>query len=216
TPLTSISGNAGILFSNGDAIGREKRQMLYTDIYDDSLWLINLVENLLSVTRIEDGSMNLNLTAELMEEVVSEALSHINRKSTEHEIIVKESEDFILAKMDARLIVQVIINMVDNAIKYTPKNSQIIIDIKKREDKVVVDISDNGEGILKEDKEKIFDMFYTAGAKIADSRRSLGLGLALCKSIIIAHGGTICVRDNVPKGTVFEFTLIAEEVILHE
>ncbi|MEG1457692.1 MAG: sensor histidine kinase KdpD [Acetivibrio sp.] len=216
TPLTSISGNAGILFSNGDAIGREKRQMLYTDIYDDSLWLINLVENLLSVTRIEDGSMNLNLTAELMEEVVSEALSHINRKSTEHEIIVRESEDFILAKMDARLIVQVIINMVDNAIKYTPKNSQIIIDIKKREDKVVVDISDNGEGILKEDKEKIFDMFYTAGAKIADSRRSLGLGLALCKSIIIAHGGTICVRDNVPKGTVFEFTLIAEEVILHE
>lgn len=216
TPLTAISGNAGILLSNEDAIEKEKRKTLYADIYDDSLWLINLVENLLSVTRIEDGSMSLNLTAELMEEVISEALTHINRKSVEHKIIVQQSDDFIMAKMDARLIVQVIINIVDNAIKYTPSNSEIIIKTSKDKGNVLVEISDNGGGITDNAKSRIFDMFYTATSQIADSRRSLGLGLALCKSIITAHGGTISVKDNVPNGTIFSFTLLAEEVILHE
>ena len=216
TPLTSISGNAGILLFNENAIDPEKRKNLYADIYDDSLWLINLVENLLSVTRIEDGSMHLNLTAELMEEVIAEALHHINRKSIEHTIVVNQSEDFIMAKMDARLIVQVIINIVDNAIKYTPKNSTITITTKKENGLVTVSIADDGEGISEEAKSKIFEMFYTVGAKIADSRRSLGLGLALCKSIITAHGGTISVKDHLPHGTIFEFTLPSKEVVLHE
>ncbi|MEG0457561.1 MAG: DUF4118 domain-containing protein, partial [Oscillospiraceae bacterium] len=166
TPLTSISGNAGILLANENAIEKEKRKLLYENIYDDSLWLINLVENLLSVTRIEDGSMNLNLSAELMDEVISEALNHINRKSVEHNIIVQQSEDFIMAKMDARLIVQVIINIVDNAIKYTPENSEIIINTLKKDNTVIVSISDNGGGISDSSKEKIFDMFYTATTKI--------------------------------------------------
>ncbi|MEG2770329.1 MAG: ATP-binding protein, partial [Oscillospiraceae bacterium] len=216
TPLTSISGNAGILMSNAEKIDEEKKKELYTDIYDDSLWLINLVENLLSVTRIEDGSMNLKFTAELMDEVVSEAMRHINRKSVEHKITIAQSEDFILAKMDARLIIQVIINIVDNAIKYTPQGSEIAINTKKIGKKVVVTIADNGGGIAEDAKEKIFDMFYTANSKLADSRRSLGLGLALCKSIITAHGGEISVYNNMPRGTVFRFTLTAEEVNLYE
>ncbi|MEF9945496.1 MAG: sensor histidine kinase KdpD [Lachnospiraceae bacterium] len=216
TPLTSISGNAGILIANSEKLGEEKKQQLYVDIYDDSLWLINLVENLLSVTRIEDGTMNLKLTAELMEEVIEEALLHINRQSAEHTISVNQSEEFILAKMDVRLIVQVIINIVDNAIKYTPKHSTIAITVSKQRGQVIVEIADNGEGIPEESKERIFDMFYTDNTKIADSRRSLGLGLALCKSIITAHGGEIFVRDNRPKGAVFTFTLPAEEVTIHE
>lgn len=216
TPLTSISGNAGILMSNDEVLSRETRQSLYSDIYDDSLWLINLVENLLSVTRIEDGTMNLNLQAELIDEVIAEALSHINRRSIEHTIKVTQADELIMAKMDARLIVQVIINIVDNAIKYTPKGSVIIIDAQKDNGKVIVSVSDNGNGLSDDEKSKIFEMFYTANKQTADSRRSLGLGLALCKSIISAHNGEISVRDNKPKGTVFSFTLPSEEVILHE
>lgn len=216
TPLTSISGNAGILLSNEEAIDKEKRKALYTDIYDDSLWLINLVENLLSVTRIEDGSMSLKLSAELMEEVVAEAMAHINRKSVEHTILVEQTDEFIMARMDARLIVQVIINIVDNAIKYTHEHSEIKVRITKDRGMVTVAISDNGDGISEEAKEKIFDMFFTAATQIVDSRRSLGLGLALCKSIVNAHGGEISVKNNHPKGTVFTFTLPAEEVALHE
>lgn len=214
TPLTAISGNAGILLASEDAIEKSKRKALYADIYDDSLWLINLVENLLSVTRIEDGTMRLNLVAELMEEVIAEAMRHISRKSIEHKIVVKQSEDFIMAKMDVKLIVQVIINIIDNAIKYTPEGSEIVISTTKANGFAVVRISDNGTGISDDSKVRIFDMFYTAATEIADSRRSLGLGLALCKSIILAHGGTISVSDNKPCGSVFEFTLPLEEVTL--
>lgn len=216
TPLTAISGNAGILLSSEDAIEKEKRKALYTDIYDDSLWLINLVENLLSVTRIEDGTMRLHLTAELVEEVVSEAMHHVSRKSAQHRLCVRQSDSLLLAKMDARLIVQVLINLIDNAVKYTPEGSEIVLSTARQGDFAVVTVSDDGPGIPPQAQEKIFDMFYTAGTQAADSRRSLGLGLALCKSIITAHGGTICVGDRVPHGAVFTFTLPIEEVTLHE
>lgn len=216
TPLTSISGNAGILLSSDEVIESSKRKLLYQDIYDDSLWLINLVENLLSVTRIEDGSMKLKLSTELMDEVVSEALRHVGRKAGEHQIRVIQPEEFLLAKMDARLIVQVIINIIDNAIKYTPSGSEIVVRYRKQGKYAMVEIADNGGGVAPEAKDKIFDMFYTAQDKIADSRRSLGMGLALCKSIITAHGGEIGVYDNVPQGTIFRFTLPAEEVNVYE
>lgn len=216
TPLTSISGNAGILISSEGAISEEKRIKLYEDIYEESLWLINLVENLLAVTKIEDGTMHLNMVEELLDEVVFEALNHINRKNDKHKIIVKEENDFVISKIDARLIIQVIINIVDNTIKYTPKDEDIIITIKKENKNAVIEIADGGKGISEESKEKIFDMFYTENNKIADSKRSLGLGLALCKSIITVHNGTIEVFDNKPKGAIFKITLPLEEVKVYE
>lgn len=216
TPLTSISGNAGILLAGDESIRSDKKKQLYTDIYDDSQWLINLVENLLAVTRIEDGTISLQFKPELMEEVITEALRHISRKKTEHHITIQEADSFVLAKMDARLIVQVIINIVDNAIRYTPPGSSISISTYSKGGMIVTEIADDGPGIPDDAKQRIFDMFYTAGTKVADSRRSLGLGLALCKSIITAHGGTINVTDNIPVGTVFQFTLPIEEVTLHE
>lgn len=216
TPLTSISGNASVLLSNSDSLNDAKKNKLYLDIYDDSMWLINLVENLLSVTRIEDGTMNLHMEAELMSEVVSEALRHVNRRREKHTIKVEPVDDFIMARMDARLIIQVIINIVDNAIKYTPAGSTIVVSVKKQNSIVTVEIADNGNGISDEAKGNLFEMFYTANDGIGDSRRGLGLGLALCKSIIVAHGGTISVKDNTPSGAIFRFTLQAEEIILHE
>ena len=216
TPLTSISGNASNLLSNGESFDFTTRKRLYSDIYDDSMWLINLVENLLSVTRLDDGRMQLHLSAELMEDVVSEALLHIDRKSTEHNIVVKHADEFLLARMDAKLIVQVIINIVDNAIKYTPAGSNINIETMRHENEAVVKIADYGPGIPDDAKERIFDMFYSGANKVADSRRSLGLGLSLCKSIITVHGGRITVEDNKPHGTIFTFTLPAEEAHLNE
>ena len=196
TPLTSISGNAGVLLANADDITPEKKKQLYTDIYDDSLWLINLVENLLAVTRIEDGTMALRLKPELMDDVIFEALRHVNRKKAEHHITVVQSNQLALAKMDARLIVQVVINIVDNAIKYTPPGSEIKVTTHVENKQVVTEIADNGPGIPNEAKPRIFDMFYTANAGIADSRRSMGLGLALCKSIITAHYNDPVISDH--------------------
>lgn len=216
TPLTSISGNASNLISNGESFDDETKQQIYSDIYDDSMWLINLVENLLSVTRIEEGRMNLDLTAELIDEVIAEALRHINRKKSEHHISVQSNGEYILARMDPKLIVQVVINIVDNAIKYTQAGSHILIVSEKKQGKVIVRIADNGSGIPDEVKIHVFDMFYTGKNNIADSRRSLGLGLFLCKSIIQAHGGELSVSDNSPHGSIFTFTLPAEEVTIHE
>lgn len=216
TPLTSISGNASNLFSNGDSFDSETKKQLYMDIYDDSIWLINLVENLLAITRIEEGHLNLRMSEELVDDAISEALLHINRKSVEHSISVENKDEFLLAKMDARLIVQVIINIIDNAVKYTPKGSHIVIKTERVGDKAVISISDDGDGIPNELKPRIFDMFYSGANQIADSRRSLGLGLSLCKSIILAHGGEISVSDNLPHGTIFTFTLPVGEVKIYE
>lgn len=216
TPLTSISGNASNLLSNGDSFDSETKKQLYMDIYDGSIWLINLVENLLAATRIEEGRLNLRMSEELVDDAISEALLHINRKSVEHSISVENKDEFLLAKMDARLIVQVIINIIDNAVKYTPKGSHIVIKTERVGDKAVISISDDGDGIPNELKPRIFDMFYSGANQIADSRRSLGLGLSLCKSIILAHGGEISVSDNLPHGTIFTFTLPVGEVKIYE
>lgn len=216
TPLTSISGNASNLYANGDKLDESARKSLYADIHDASLWLINLVENILSLTKIREGRMYLNITTELMEEVISESLRHINRQRGKRKINVKFSQEFILAKIDVQLIVQVIVNIVDNALKYTPDGSEINIFTKQEGKTVIVSIADNGVGIPDEDKEHVFEMFFIVGNRPVDSRRSLGLGLALCRSIINEHGGTIYVTDNEPRGSIFKFTLPAGEVDLHE
>lgn len=216
TPLTSISGNAGILMSNSAVISEEQKRGLYTDIYDDSMWLINLVENLLSITRIDNGALNLTMQPDLISEVISEALLHINRNHVEHVVLTEVSDELLMAKMDSQLIMQVIVNIIDNAIKYTPKGSVIAITAVQEGKLVCVEIADNGPGISDEAKDKLFDMFYTADNIRGDGRRGLGLGLSLCKSIVNAHGGSIYVKNNVPTGTILGFTLQAEEVILHE
>lgn len=216
TPLTSITGNADNLLSNGGSIDDATKKQIYRDIYDDSMWLINLVENLLSVTRLEDGRMKLNLSPELIDEIIEEALHHINNRNEAHKIRLESPDELILVDADARLIVQVIINLVDNAIKYTPDGSEIVIETKKNKDRAEISVADNGPGISDEAKSKVFDMFYSGANNIADSRRSIGLGLSLCKSIITAHGGEISVSDNKPHGTVFKFTLPAKEVEINE
>ena len=216
TPLTAISGNASNLISNASSFDEQTKLSIYNDIYNDSMWLINLVENLLSITRLEKGRMNLNFTAELIDEVVAEAVKHVHMRQGGQKITVVHKDEFLLAKMDTRLIIQVIINILDNAIKYTPKDSMITITTEKQKDKAIISIADNGAGIPDELKERVFDMFYTGANKMADSRRSIGLGLALCKSIISVHGGEIFVKDNVPSGAIFTFTLPIGEIKINE
>ena len=216
TPLTSISGNASNLLSNGPLFDAKTKEQMYADIYDDAMWLINLVENLLSVSRLEQGRMNLHLTTELIDEVVAEALRHINRKRAEYHFHVQSSDDYLLAQMDAKLIVQVLINILDNAMKYTPPGSDIEIGWKQEGTFIYISVADNGPGIPDQAKPHIFDMFYSASNQIADSRRSMGLGLALCKSIVNAHGGEIVVSDHKPHGSIFTFSVPAGEVELHE
>ena len=215
TPLCSVSGNADTLLHNGSCLDEATKQQIYKDIYDDSEWLIGVVENLLYVTRLNDGRMKLELTDQLADEVVNEAVSHLKQKSVGHTVTVK-CDDLILARMDAQLIVQVIVNLIDNALKYTDRGSEICVSAEKKDKYAVIRVADNGNGIPDDMKPHIFEMFYTGKSTVADSRRSFGIGLTLCKSIIELHGGTLTLTDNVPHGCVFTFTLPLSEVTLNE
>ncbi len=216
TPLTAISGNAENLLSNDVTLNAPSQRTLLQDIYDDSIWLIELVENLLSITRIGQGAAHLRLVTQLVDEVIAAALQHVSRKARAHCIIVEESDEILLAQMDARLISQVIINLVDNAIKYTPAGSVIRIGAAREGAMVAIRVSDNGPGIPDEHKARVFDRFFTGNTQVADCRRSLGLGLPLCRSIISVHGGTSALTDNVPTGCIFTLTLPASEVSTYE
>ncbi len=216
TPLTSISGNAENLLANDASMDPQSRKAVLGDIYEDSIWLIQLVENLLAITKIGNGRTRLNLSMELVDEVVMESLRHIRPRGSGHIIETELGEELLLAQMDARLISQVIINLVDNAIKYTPAGSVIRISAKKQDRAILVSVADNGPGIPEEQKARVFDMFFTGNTKVADCRRSMGLGLALCKSIIAVHGGDVTLTDNSPSGCVFTFTLPASEVKINE
>ena len=215
TPLCSISGNADMLLSNSNRLDEATKHQIYTDIYDDSEWLIGVVENLLSITRLNDGRLKFKFSDQLLDEVISESLRHINRKHDDYKIVT-DCEELVLARMDVRLIMQVLVNLVDNAIKYTPPGSVICIRGTKTDGKAQISVEDNGPGIPEEMKSHIFEMFYTGKTTVADSQRSLGLGLALCRSIIEAHEGTLVLTDNNPHGCNFTFTLPLSEVTLNE
>ena len=216
TPLTSISGNASTLLSHYKQLDDETCEQIFSDIYDDSEWLIDLVENLLSISRIDNGRMQLHLSTENVNDVIEEALKHLDRNAATHHISAHFSEDLLFVKMDARLITQVLINLVNNAIKNTPAGSDICVESCSEKDYAVISVSDNGPGIPDDVKPHIFEMFFTGQNKIADGRRGLGLGLALCRSIIEAHAGTITLKDNDPSGCRFKFTLPKEEVNINE
>ena len=215
TPLCSISGNADMLLSNSERLDEATKHQIYTDIYDDSEWLIGVVENLLSITRLNDGRLKFKFSDQLLDEVIAESLRHISRKHDDYRI-VSDCEELVLARMDVRLIIQVLVNLIDNAIKYTPPGTVICIQGTKTDGKAQISVKDNGPGIPDEMKPHIFQMFYTGKTTVADSHRSLGLGLALCHSIIEAHDGTLILTDHDPHGCNFTFTLPLSEVTLNE
>ena len=212
TPLTSISGNADILVENQGRLSDERLKRLYTSIHDDAIWLNGLVENLLTITRTENGTMKLNPQTELVADTVEEALRHIDREAAHKQITTDLPEEMLLARMDAGLIVQVLVNLLNNAVKYTPEGARIIVGVRRQDETALIWVEDDGQGVPPGDEDRVFDMFYTGVKRSPDSRRGIGLGLALCKSIVQAHGGEIGVENIEPHGARFWFTLPIVEV----
>lgn len=211
TPLMSISGNAGALMTDEKRYSDETRHRLYSDIYADSLWLTELVENLLASTRLEADSSNLKLDTELVEDIFAEAVAHVHPDS-EHAVVMEPISKLLMVRADSGLIVQVLVNLIGNALKYTPPGSTVRLSAREDGKNTVITVSDDGRGIPNEEKEKIFDMFYVGNNPETAGRKSLGLGLALCRSIVSAHGGTIWVEECLPHGAAFSFILPSVEV----
>lgn len=205
TPLTNINGSVGILMGKDQTLKPEVREQLYTAIDDDTNWLINMTENLLAATQLETDRTKLKTAPELLEDLFQSAVRQLDRRARDHHISVDLEDQTLMASMNAGMIQRVIINMMNNAIQYTPKDSHIILSGTRRKDWVEISVSDDGPGIPDEAKKHLFDLFYTAEQGKPDSKR----GLHLCQSIVNAHGGTITVSDHAPSGTTFRFTLPA-------
>ena len=210
TPLTTISGNAAMLMS-GDVPTENERHQVYSDIYEDSIWLIDLVENLLSITKLDNEQhLGISLQPQDISDIIDAAVSHVQPRAKNHNISVVPSTELIIVNVDCTLFIQLIDNLLENAFKYSGENGEIKIETKRTGDSAVTLVSDNGPGIPDAEKEKVFDMFYTTQKHAsADDRRGLGLGLALCRLIVQEHHGTIRVYDNNPHGAVFEITMPA-------
>lgn len=207
TPLTNISGSADMLMQEESALDPAIRKKLYTAIYDDTNWLINMTENLLVATHLETDKESFKMSPELIEDLFQSVVAHLDRRAAEHHISVHLEDATLMAAMNARLIQRVIINIMNNAIQYTPKESNIELSAVKKGNVVQISVTDDGPGIPNDAKRHLFDLFYTAGQGKADCQRGLGLGLNLCQSIVAMHGGKIDVLDHMPAGTRFQFTL---------
>lgn len=210
SPLTALSGAGNVLADKYDTLNDTERKQLATDISEEILWLINLVENILSMTKINDSKFELNKKEELIDDVISEAVNHTKRLIKGRDFKVILPEDVISLNIDGKLIVQVIINLIENAINHTFDDSSIVLEVEKKTNEIVVSVADSGEGIPEELVGKIFDRFVTTEKSVIDGKKGIGLGLTICRAIVQAHGGTIEYKPNNPKGSKFTFTLPLE------
>lgn len=204
TPLTGITGAAEMLLQNLDD---EENVKLVQGIYEDSSWLVRLIENILSLTRIQEGRMAVNIQPEIAEEIVAEAVSRASKYAPDHKISISVPEEVLFIPMDGKLIIQVLINLIDNAIKHTKPSDEIMVSVWTEVKKAWFEVSDNGTGINPDDLPKIFDMFYIARNSHTDAKPGIGLGLAICKAIVDFHGGEIIAENNHTNGAAFRFFL---------
>ncbi len=212
TPLSGIMGTAEIMM---DMTEQDKQQYeLAKAIYKDADWLRSMVENILNLTKLQEGKLILNKEYEAVEEIIGSALEHLSRRSPEFDIKVEMPDELILVPMDAKLILQVLINLLDNAMKHTKPSEEIKIRVLEYEKPKQVEICviDSGEGIDEADMPNIFQMFYTSNCRITDVKHGIGLGLTICEAIVNAHGGQMKAANREErKGASFSFTLPIEE-----
>lgn len=208
TPLTAILGSASVI-RDSENISEETIKELADGIYNDSNWLIRMVENLLYVTRISGEGTKLKKAEEVVEEIVGEAVGRVKHKYPEADIKIKIPDELLIVPMDSMLIEQVLINLIENSLKYAEDNSRVWVDVWENDGKVYFKVSDRGKGIPESMMKNLFNM----GKANQDTRnsRGMGIGLCLCKSIINSHGGNIEAENNEYGGASFTFWLNIEE-----
>ena len=215
TPLTSIIGSSTVYLENGSNLPEVEKNALVRHILEDSNWLLNMVENLLSVTRINNETAKVTKTSEPVEEVLSEAMIRLKKRLPDANIHVRVPEEFLMVPMDAVLIEQVLINLLENAVYHSGTDEPIEFYVEKRDDCVAFHIRDYGRGIDPQRLKTIFDGAGIEPNASGDSHKGMGIGLTICKTIINAHNGTIEAANRL-KGAEFIFTLPLEEEEEHD
>ena len=211
TPLAAISGAAASLLAIRDTdFGPVRRELLLT-IAEESRRMTRLVDNLLDMTRLESGTLAINQQWQVLEEIVGTALARLKGELQEHSIVVKIPADLPLIQVDGLLLEQVLVNLLENAARYTPAGCKIEVSASRRGEQMEIVVADNGSGVPLGSEKRIFEKFYRGPTAASDSRRGVGLGLAICEAIIRAHGGTISARNRPAGGAEFTIRLPCKE-----
>ncbi len=209
TPLTGIIGASSSYLENEAFLSEDKKRDMVRHIGEDANWLLNMVENLLTVTRIRDDSASVNKSLEPVEEVMAEAVRRFKKRIPEAKVKVSLPDEFIMVPMDAMLIEQVLINLMENAFYHAHSEREMELYAKTEGSSAVFCVKDYGTGIEPDRLKTIFDGEASTGSGEADSYRGMGIGLSICKTIITAHGGTIEARNH-GGGAEIRFTLPGE------
>lgn len=207
TPLTSIIGSSASYIENRDELDPDEKLKLVTTIHDDSNWLLNMVENLLSVTRIQGDGHKVSKEPEIVEEVVSEAIDRLQKRLPDASINVSAPSEMLMIPMDFLLIEQVLINLLENALVHSECSKPVDLIVTNEDSAVTFHVIDHGKGI---DASALPDIFSgkNDSTRASDTRRGMGIGLSICRTIVQAHGGTITARNH-EDGAEFAFSLPA-------
>ena len=208
TPLTGIIGACSTLEQQDVSLDESASRSLIRSVSEEAGWLLRMVENLLTVTRVGPSGHKLNKSLEPVEEVLFEALEMARSRFPGTEIRVSQPNDLLLVPMDPTLMVQVLNNLIENAVKYAESGSPIDLTVEEQQHTVTFTVRDYGRGLSETDLQNLFEPI---NHRTGDSRHGMGLGLSICKSIIRAHGGTIEGRNGQGRGAVFTITLPKEE-----
>lgn len=212
TPLTTIYGASSALLDNSSGLSEEQKQKMLLSIREDAAWLTRMVENLLSITRLDGTNVRIIKTSTVLDEFLDAVLIKFHKRYPNQEVSIDLPDEFITIEMDALLIEQVVINILENAVCHAKGMTILCLKVSVLPGKAVFEISDNGCGIEKERLKTLFTGYYQAENLPPDSRRSnAGIGLSVCAAIIRAHGGTITAENKKSGGAVFRFILDTEE-----
>lgn len=213
TPLTSIYGATSVIMENYDCLSKEKQLKLLGEIHEDSQWLIRMVENLLSVTRIDDNVTNVNKDFVVLEELMDSVIVKFKKHYPNQKVMVDVPNEFISIPMDPILIQQVLMNIMENAVVHAKGMTELKVSVYLENQRAVFEIEDDGCGIQEERLKRLFTGYVDRDLNVPTdgSRNNMGIGLSVCSTIIKAHGGTIYAKNRPEGGALFAFTLEMED-----
>ena len=212
TPLTSIYGSCSAIIDNYDTIPKERKLMLLQDIQSDSQWLNRMVENLLSVTRVDADEVRLSKYSVVLEELIDTLLVKFNKHYPSQKVQVQIPQEFVSIPMDPVLIEQVLMNLLENAVFHARGMNNLWLRVELKNKNAVFFLEDDGCGIPEEKMKHLFTGILDSDVSVDSNRSNMGIGLSVCRTIIKAHDGELKAGKRPGGGAVFSFTLEMEEI----
>lgn len=216
TPLTGIVGATDVLLEQDETLTPQQRRELLQSINEEAKWLMRVSENLLSITRIDGENAGVKKTPELVEEIIEGSVSKFLRHYQGIAVQVHLPEEPMLVPMDPLLMQQVLFNLMENAARHGETVKQIDIFLYQEEDKAILEVADDGVGIAHSRLEHLFDGTLHPEEGREDARRDMGIGLSVCRTIVVAHGGSITASNQKNGGALFRIALPMEKEETHE